>query len=112
MSRLDFISTVIEVLCRETYAQVLPNYYESSLKVKYTRDQSSAQMLDIIHEHFGNGFALAYSNALGGYFLNTTFNDAISKNSTDFVSRAKTKEKLVQKLLTKMVKNTEELRQS
>lgn len=112
MSRLDFISTVIEVLCRETYAQVLPNYYESSLKVKYTRDQSSAQMLDIIHDHFGNGFALAYSNALGGYFLNTTFNDAISKNSTDFVSRAKTKEKLVQKLLNKMVKNTEDLRQS
>lgn len=69
-------------------------------------------MLDIIHDHFGNGFALAYSNALGGYFLNTTFNDAISKNSTDFVSRAKTKEKLVQKLLNKMVKNTEELRQS
>lgn len=111
VSRLDFISTVIEVLCRETYAQVLPNYYESSLKVKYTRDQSSAQMLDIIHDHFENGFALAYSNALGGYFLYSTFDNAIEANSTDFVSRAKAKDKVVQKILDKMVKNTEELRQ-
>lgn len=105
-SRMDFISTVLEVLCRETYAQVLPQYYESSLKVKYTRDQSSAQMLDIIHDHFGNGFPLAYSNAVSGYFLSGTFKTVIESNSTDFVSKAKKSEKVVQKQLKKLADKT------
>lgn len=101
--RLDFISTVIEVLCRETYTQVLPEYYESSLKIKYTRDNTSAQMIDIIHDNHGNGFALAFSNGLSGILLNTTFNAAISANSTDFASKYKTLEKAANKLLDKMI---------
>ncbi|MGN1345484.1 MAG: hypothetical protein ACI4V1_01755 [Eubacteriales bacterium] len=100
--RLDFISTVLEVLCRETYAQVLPEYYESSLKIKYTRDNTSAQMIDIIHDNFGNGFALAFSNGLSGILL-AKFSDAISANSTDFVSKYKASEKVAQKQLEKMI---------
>ena len=42
---LDYISAVVEVLCRETYKNVLPVYYESSLKMKYTRDDTSAKMV-------------------------------------------------------------------
>ncbi len=106
--RLDFISTVTEVLCRETYVQVLPEYYESSLKIKYTRDNTSAQMIDIIHDNFGNGFALAFSNGLNGILLGT-FSDAISANSTDFVSKYKTKEKPAEKLLEKMVEQCIEM---
>lgn len=108
-SRLGFISAVVEVLCRETYAQVLPQYYESSLKIKYTRDQSSAKMLDIIRENFGNGFPLAYSNGLGGIFLSATFNSAISANSTDFVSKYKQLEKVANKMLDKMIKSCKEI---
>ncbi len=51
-SAMPFVSTVIEVLCRETNRQVLPVYYESALKIKYTRDQLSGQMIDIIHDHY------------------------------------------------------------
>ena len=101
--RLDFISTVIEVLCRETYTQVLPEYYESSLKIKYTRDNTSAQMIDIIHDNHGNGFALAFSNGLSGILLSNTFNSAISANSTDFASKYKSLEKAATKLLDKMI---------
>ena len=101
--RLDFISTVIEVLCRETYTQVLPEYYESSLKIKYTRDNTSAQMIDIIHDNHGNGFALAFSNGLSGILLSNTFNSAISANSTDFASKYKSLEKPATKLLDKMI---------
>ena len=101
--RLDFISTVIEVLCRETYVQVLPEYYESSLKIKYTRDNTSAQMIDIIHDNHGNGFALAFSNGLSGILLANTFNSAISANSTDFASKYKSLEKPATRLLEKMI---------
>ncbi len=107
--RLDFISTVIEVLCRETYVQVLPHYYESALKIKYTRDTSSAQMIDIIHDHYGNGFPLAFSNGLSGIFLNATFNSAISANSTDFTSKYKTLEKAATKQLNKMIEQCIEM---
>ena len=107
--RLDFVSTVLEVLCRETYTQVLPEYYESSLKIKYTRDNTSAQMIDIIHDHFGNGFALAFSNGLNGTLL-ATFSDVISVNSTDFVSKHKSKEKVADKLLEKMIEKFEDMK--
>ena len=107
--RLDFISTVIEVLCRETYVQVLPEYYESSLKIKYTRDNSSAQMIDIIHDNHGNGFALAYSAGLSGIFLANTFNAAIGANSTDFASKYKSLEKPATKLLDKMIDKCEDM---
>ncbi|MGN1410794.1 MAG: hypothetical protein ACI4XJ_11555 [Eubacteriales bacterium] len=107
--RLDFISTVVEVLCRETYAQVLPAYYESSLKIKYTRDQKSAQMIDIIHDNFGNGFALAFSNGLNGILLNTTFYAAIESKSLDFVSKYKVQEKVANKLLDKMTTSCDNL---
>ncbi len=109
-SRMDFISTVLEVLCRETYAQVLPNYYESSLKVKYTRDRSSAQMLDIIHDHFGNGFALAYSNSIGNIIYNSIHNE-ISNNSTNFASKIGKLEKSSKKMLQKMVDKVADLRE-
>ncbi|MBP3292483.1 MAG: hypothetical protein J6N32_01905 [Clostridia bacterium] len=107
--RLDFISTVLEVLCRETYTQVLPEYYESSLKIKYTRDNTSAQMIDIIHDNHGNGFALAFSNGLSGVLLANTFNAAISANSTDFASKYKSLEKPSNKLLEKMIDKCEDM---
>lgn len=107
--RLDFISTVVEVLCRETYVQVLPEYYESSLKIKYTRDNTSAQMIDIIHDNHGNGFALAFSNGLSGILLSNTFNAAISANSTDFASKYKSLEKPATKLLEKMIEKCEDM---
>ena len=57
--RLSFASAVLEVLSRESGKDVLPIYYESSLKIKYTRDAESAQMIDLIHDGLGNSFALA-----------------------------------------------------
>ena len=100
---LSFVSAVIEVLCRETYKQVLPAYYESSLKVKYTRDNTAAQMIDIIHDHYGNGFALAWSNGLSGYLLNATFCACIENNSIDFASKNKSLEKVANKQLEKII---------
>ncbi len=86
-TELDFISAVVEVLCRETYKTVLPVYYESSLKMKYTRDDDSAKMLDIIHDNIGNSFPLAYDPSLNYIFLNDTFADEnIAVGKKDFAS--------------------------
>ena len=106
---MDFVSAVIEVLCRETNKQVLPQYYESSLKIKYTRDDASAQMIDIIHDHYGNGFALAWSNGLSGVFMSNTFNQCISNGNTDFASKYKSVGKAAGKLLEKFIEKDVEM---
>ena len=74
----DMISVVLEALNRETERTVLPAYYEQSLKIKYVRDDYSAQIIDIIRGSMGNVFALAYSETISGvlglYDVNATRN--------------------------------------
>ena len=106
---MPFVSAVIEVLCRETYKQLLPAYYENSLKIKYTRDNMGAQMIDIIHDHYGNGFALAWSAGLSGVLLSATFDSCIENNSTDFASKYKSLEKPSNKQLEKIIKKVDDL---
>lgn len=81
-----FVSTVIEVLNRETAALVIPEYYETALKVKYTRDEVSATMIDLIHDNFGVTFPLAYSTSLNSFLISATFCTPLTNNNTDFMS--------------------------
>ncbi len=66
---LAFISTVVEVLNRETANILMPKYYKEDLQVQYVDDSKAAEMIDIIHDNFDNSFALAYNNALGQMML-------------------------------------------
>lgn len=65
IDEMDYISAVLEVLNRETAETVMPQYYETALKVKYTDDPQAGAMIDIIHDNFRNVFELAYDNAIG-----------------------------------------------
>ncbi len=91
-SEIEFVSAVVEVLCRETYENVLPQYYETSLKIKYTRDSESGQMLDIIHDNIGNSFILAWDITLNAIFMNGTMYGGVigagqNKFSSTYASR-------------------------
>ncbi len=107
-TELDYISAVVEVLCRETYKTVLPVYYESSLKMKYTRDDTSAQMLDIIHDNIGNSFVMAYNPSLNEIFLSGTFStDNISVSKKDFASSYAKREPVALTNLEKIIADFE-----
>ncbi len=67
---LEFISTVIEVLNRESAKIVIPKYYNEGLQITLVDDPKAAAMIDIIHDNFGNSFALAYNGTLGNTLLN------------------------------------------
>ena len=108
-SSMPFVTTVIEVLCRETNRQVLPVYYESSLKIKYTRDKLSGQMIDIIHDHYGNGFALMWSLPLNGVFLHGTFLGCVRENSNAFASKCKKVLKTASRQLTNYINKSEDV---
>lgn len=63
--RYGMIGAVTEALAAEGYRNVTPAYFEIALKNKYSRDDESSQMLDILVE--GNTFqpAVIYSGSLG-----------------------------------------------
>ena len=63
--RYNMIGAVTEALAAEGYRSVTPAYFEIALKNKYTRDDESSQMLDILVS--GNTFepAIIYSASLG-----------------------------------------------
>ncbi|MCQ2432513.1 MAG: hypothetical protein MJ175_07920 [Clostridia bacterium] len=102
-SKFDTVCAVLEVLNRETEKIVLPAYYETGLKVKYSRDDMSSQMIDIIHGNIGGSFALAYSNNCNAIFQQNGFYTPLSQHKTDFVSNYVKIEKGAQKQLNKLV---------
>ena len=62
----DTLCIVLEALNREAERTIIPAYYEQSLKIKYARDELSAQIIDIIHDSMGNVFPVAYSETVSG----------------------------------------------
>ncbi|MBQ7337393.1 MAG: hypothetical protein IJW40_02955 [Clostridia bacterium] len=58
----NYVGTILEALSAEGYRQVLPSYYETALKGRYTHDNESVQMLEIIRESRVIDFAYIYSN--------------------------------------------------
>jgi len=98
---MEFISTVIEVLNRETARIVMPKYYDEGLQVRYVDDEKAAAMIDIIHDNFDNSFILAYNLTLGSSVLQSFSTAVESKReySAVFASPSKT----INKSLNRMV---------
>ena len=47
----EFVSVVLEALASDSAKNVVPAYYDVALKTKYTRDEESAEMLDVIFQN-------------------------------------------------------------
>ncbi len=54
----------LEALCAESYRSVTKCFYDTALKVKYSRDELSGQMLDIITESSCKSFSNEYAAQL------------------------------------------------
>ena len=85
-TKLDTIGAVLEVLSRESAKDVVPAYYETALKVKYARDEMSAQMLDIIRYNISCVFPVAFGNYCNNLPLYNAFSMPLQGKKTDFVS--------------------------
>ena len=75
----DAASAAMEALCEENYYTVSPAYFEVALKVKYSRDDESAQMFDIIRESASFDFGRLYGGAAG---ISLNVKSAVSGNSS------------------------------
>jgi len=97
----DLIGACLEALSAETYRSVTPAWYETALKVKYSRDDLSSQMIDLIKESATTNFIYAYNYALSNIGL--VYRDLVTKKNTDYASAIKSKEKAAVKQLEKVI---------
>ncbi len=65
----EMISIVIEALSAESYKSVIPKYYEDCLQVKFSRDDESVKMLDLIRD--GRVFDMGYYHGDCVFSLNS-----------------------------------------
>lgn len=87
---LEFIGIITEGLCVESSRSVVPEYYTLVLKERYTKDEESIQMIDIIRKGILCNFGYLYSYTLDwpAHQLNVCINN---KNSS-FASTWETNE--------------------
>ncbi|MBO7405193.1 MAG: hypothetical protein J6V24_09560 [Clostridia bacterium] len=94
-------SAIVEALCRIGSRLVLPAYYEVTLQSKTSRDNESADMLDIIKSALI--FDLGYYNSdLSGVF-NNEFVDFVGSSNRDVTSWYEKNAKAVSKTLEKNI---------
>lgn len=108
---IEMPCAVLEAMCAENYRTVTPAYYEVALKVKYTQDDISSQIIDMIHENvrtdfvYANNYCFSSSVKLGtiertlmGYYATASKNymsaydsikDAIAKDIENIIEQAK-----------------------
>ena len=104
-SDLAFISTVVEVLNRETAKTLIPVYYKECLQVQCVDDEKAASMIDIIHDNFDNSFILAYNLPLGSVILQS-FATAM-QNKREFSAVYAGKDKSVSRALQTKIRQYE-----
>lgn len=77
-SKTEYIGAVLELLAYHSYDKVTPAYYESALKIKYTRGDNmdkAAQVIDIIRNGAKFNPTVQLSKLLGGtdYMIQEAF---------------------------------------
>ena len=78
---LDFVSAVIESLSAITAETVIPKYYESTLKIRYARESENAEMIQLIHDTFGNAFPLIWTFGDHSIFTWGLYNSIVQNQS-------------------------------
>lgn len=102
---LAFISTVVEVLNRETSKILIPVYYKECLQVQCVDDEKAAAIIDIIHDNFDNSFILAYNLPLGSVMLQA-FAEAM-QSKREFSAVYAGKQKAVDRALQSKIRTFE-----
>lgn len=84
----DTAGAVMELAAAENYRTVMPMYFETALKIKYARDNSSAEILDLMMENVTCDFAfftdIMYILRNLAEFKNTDFASYYAKNEAAY----------------------------
>ena len=64
-NKTEAVGACMEAMSSESYKTVTPAYFDIALKNKYTRDDVSSQMLDMVREGAYLNFASIYNESIG-----------------------------------------------
>ena len=106
---IDRTGIIVEAMSAEGYKQVLPAYYEIALKVKYTHDDESVRVLDIITQSSVLDFWYIYGGNDNNmiWCLPTLLKN--SKPTTDFASYYEKTEGKQQKRIEQVISAIESM---
>lgn len=82
---LSTVLTMLEILSERTHALVMPEYYDRTLKSRYSQDPTTAKLVDLVHNTMGGAFTMAYSNYCGDIFVWKAFYEPLY-NGQEFTS--------------------------
>lgn len=97
---LDRTSVILEALSSDSAKTVVPVYYDVALKTKFTRDDESAEIIDILFEN--RVFDLG-DTAWCDKVRDPIFAEMFKKNNRDLVSKLDSLDKTVGTLIDKTV---------
>lgn len=81
--KFDMVGAVCEAMAFYNYKSVTPAYYEVALKVKYSRDDVTSQMLDLINASAFTNFGYVYASLMDSL---PYFRQFVSGGADDFAS--------------------------
>jgi len=61
---IDMSCAILEAMCAQTYRTVTPAYYDVAMKVKYSHDEMSGKVMDMLRNAMMTDFIYANSSAL------------------------------------------------
>ena len=85
-ANMEFIGTMFEALCAESYKKVYPAYYDIALKGKYSSDAGTAEMVDLIMTGRKFDFSFQFGESVF-QFLPYLVRNMMRDKTTDLVSR-------------------------
>ena len=107
VSDTEFVGMIYEALCAESYRNVYPTFYDVALKGKYSSDENTAEMIDLIMS--GRKFDVSFQFGEQHFArLPYLFRDLLKAPSTALASKWTTVEKQINKKLEKFYEQFED----
>ncbi len=103
----DMSSAVMEALASEGYYNVTPVVFETAMKVKYTTDEDSARMYDIIRSSVSFDFGRVFCDSLGAHTY-SLFRHTVANNNTAWSSDCASALPAMEEMLNELVSFFEE----
>ena len=86
--KTEEIGAFMEAMAFESYQNLTPAYFDIALKGKYTRDDASSQMLDIVRDGAYMNFASIYNESIGSpWHMMRTLMNTQSNNFASWYER-------------------------
>lgn len=103
----EMSSVILEALCAESYRKVTPAYFDVALKNRYSRDEATAEMMDLIVDSILINFESLYNESISNiwFVLRTLMPQKSNSFASYWAGREKVTRKTIEKAVQKIAEN-------